>query len=454
LCVEKKKSAINRKGFIFSSITTTQLKTEDLHTLFLQDPQIFTDTRESVDGGLFFALRGEHFNGNTFAGQALLKGARFAVVDEKMHPADPRYIYVKNALKTLQELASFHRKKLGIPVVAITGSNGKTTTKELCAAILSKKYTVVATKGNRNNAIGVPLTLLQFRNNTDLGIIEMGTNHPGEIKKLCALADPDYGLITNVGKAHLEGFGSLEGVKQEKAELYRYLEKKNGKIFLHSDNKDLLRMAGKKTKAILYGSSDSLSLKGEIVQSAPFLTVKVWFPEKVSYVKSQLTGTYNFENILASACVGKYFGVEPSLIQQAIREYKPENYRSQFFVKGSNKIIIDAYNANPTSMQASVSHFMQMKGKNKCLILGDMLELGRNALTEHQKIVSMIEPVPFAHVFLVGSLFSQMTVPEIFSVFETTESLAEYLKKNPLTDSFIFIKGSRSIGLEKILDYV
>jgi len=430
------------------------LKTEDLHTLFLQDPQISTDTRKSVAGSLFFALRGQHFNGNKFAGKALQKGARFAVVDENMNDTDSRYIYVENVLRTLQDLAAFHRRKLGTTVIGITGSNGKTTTKELCAAILSKKYNVVSTKGNLNNPIGVPLTLLQFRDNTDLGIIEMGTNHPGEIKKLCALADPDYGLITNVGKAHLEGFGSLEGVKKEKAELYRYLEKKNGKIFINADNKDLLRMAGETTTAIPYGSSDRLSLKGEIAESSPFLTVKVWVSQKLLYLQSQLTGTYNFENILASACIGKYFEVEPSLIQQAIKEYRPDNYRSQYSVKGSNKLIIDAYNANPTSMHASISHFMQMEGKNKCLILGDMLELGRNALKEHQNITDMIQPGQFANVFLVGSLFNQIAVPKTFSVFETTELLAEYLKKNPLTDSFIFIKGSRSICLERILDYI
>jgi len=430
------------------------VKTEELHTLFIKNPQLSTDTRNSVAGSLFFALRGNHFNGNKFAGKALQQGARFAVVDEKMNDTDHRYIYVENVLRTLQDLAAFHRKKMGTTVIGITGSNGKTTTKELCAAILSKKYNVVSTKGNLNNHIGVPLTLLQFRENTDLGIIEMGTNHPGEIKKLCVLADPDYGLITNVGKAHLEGLGSLEGVKKEKAEIYRYLEKKNGKIFIHTDNKDLLRMAGKTITAIPYGSSDHLSLKGEVAESSPFLTVKVWFPQKVLLLQSQLTGTYNFENILASACIGKYFEVEPSLIQQAIKEYRPDNYRSQFSVKGSNKIIIDAYNANPTSMQASVSHFMHMEGKNKSLILGDMLELGRNALKEHQKITDMIQPDLCANVFLVGNLFSQTDTPETFSVFETTELLAEHLKKNPLTDSFIFIKGSRSIGLEKILDFL
>lgn len=430
------------------------MKTEALYILFKKHPLISTDTRKAVSGSLFFALRGNHFNGNKFAGKALQQGARFAVVDEKMNDRDPRYIYVKNVLRTLQELAALHKKKLDVKVIGITGSNGKTTTKELTAAILAKKYNIVSTKGNLNNHIGVPLTLLQFRDTTDLGIIEMGANHPGEIKKLCAVADPDYGLITNVGKAHIEGFGSLEGVKKEKKEIYRYLEKRNGKIFINTDNKELLLMAGEKIKTITYGSSDQPFLKGEIADSSPFLNVNVWFPQKTLCLESRLTGTYNFENVLASACIGTYFGVNPLQIQQAIKEYRPDNYRSQFSVHGSNKIIIDTYNANPTSMQASVSHFMQMQGKNKCLILGDMLELGRDALSEHQKIAAMIETVPFAHVFLVGSLFSQITVPENFSVFETTELLAENLEKNPLTDSFIFIKGSRSIGLEKILDYV
>ncbi len=428
------------------------MTTEQLYDIFLSNPVIATDSRQITDGCIFFALKGTHFNGNHFACDALESGASYAVVDEPLNSGNERLIRVDNALDTLQQLATHHREQSGIPIVAITGSNGKTTTKELTANVLKQKYNVEFTKGNLNNHIGVPLTLLSFSGATGIGVVEMGANHPGEIGFLCEIARPDFGIITNVGKAHLEGFGSFEGVINAKSEMYRYLEKTGGTIFIHADNSFLSDAAGPELKKITYGTSEGCWLRGEAIDSPPFLNLRVWFPSGLLYFNTRLTGSYNLENVLAASAIGKHFGVDPLMIKKGIEEYTPSNNRSQFFMAGSNQIIMDAYNANPTSMQASISNLLSQKSPSKVAILGDMLELGEYSGTEHQRIVDLLPADRSVTVFLVGKLFRETLHPEHFQTFENTAEVKEYLYKMRLQNSLILIKGSRGIGLEKIVE--
>jgi len=425
------------------------MKTDQLYSIFREYPLVVTDSRKIVQNCLFFALKGEHFNGNNFAGQALSSGAAYAIVDEKQPFEDHRLIYVDNVLLTLQQLANHHRRSLAIPVLAITGSNGKTTTKELTAAVLSEKYRIRFTQGNLNNHIGVPLTLLTMDIDTELGVVEMGANHPGEIDFLCRIAEPDFGLITNVGKAHLEGFGSFEMVIKTKSELYRYLEEKKGTIFIHHENPVLMEVAGN-LKKITYGQSEGAWQRGEIAGQPPFLNIRAWFPAGLLYIQTKLIGNYNLENVLAATAIGRHFEVDPLRIKEAIEDYMPTNNRSQFVKSERNQIIMDAYNANPTSMQASLNNLFDMSHPRKVVILGDMLELGSYAGDEHQKIVDMVRDTSLSKVFLVGELFSQSSYPDNFRVFRDTISLNDYLKSNPLHECLILIKGSRGIGLERI----
>jgi UDP-N-acetylmuramoyl-tripeptide--D-alanyl-D-alanine ligase len=428
------------------------MKIEELYEIFLRYPSVSTDTRNIKNGSIFFALRGANFDGNNFAQESLKKGASYAIVDNPDVVKGSQYLLVDDVLTVLQKLAAYHREKTGIPILAITGTNGKTTTKELISTILSKKFNTVYTKGNLNNHIGVPLTLLEINKNTEVAIVEMGANHPGEIKTLCEIADPDFGLITNIGKAHLEGFGSFDGVKNTKAELYRYLENKKGQIFINSDNSILTSLAGNSIQKIKYGTSEKVFLRGDVIDHAPFLNVRVWFTKGVLYLNSHLIGNYNFENILAAACVGKFFGVDPLKIQEAIKEYHPDNNRSQLIKKGSNTIIMDAYNANPTSMQASIKNFFSIPGEPKCLILGDMLELGNSSAEEHQNIVDYLLSFSFEKGFLIGNHFPGTVFSNPIQGFKNTDSFISYLKENPIKNSLILIKGSRGIKLEKALD--
>ena len=364
----------------------------DLYELFLGNPKICTDSRSVEKGSLFFALKGDTFNGNNFAFQAIEQGAAFAIIDENPAVQDNRLILVENVLNALQDLAHYHRTQLGIPVLAITGTNGKTTTKELTTAVLSKKYKVVATKGNLNNHIGVPLTLLSMDQSTQIGIVEMGANHQGEIAELSRIASPDFGLITNVGKAHLEGFGSFEGVKKTKAELYRFVEMNHGKVFINTSNENLCSMIGTNYESINYRvSKEGVGLEGELLQSSPHLVFQVKFPKGWLYIKTNLAGGYNLENALAAVCVGNYFGVDPLEIKGAIEAYIPSNNRSQFLKSQRNQVIMDAYNANPSSMEAALENFKTFVQKPKGVILGDMFELGETAADEHQKIVDKLE---------------------------------------------------------------
>lgn len=423
------------------------------YDIFKKHPVVTTDSRNIPANSIFFALKGENFNGNRFAREALTKGAAYAVVDEDSAVENEHTILVENSLNCLQNLASHHRNQLGIPILSITGTNGKTTTKELVTAVLSKKYKVESTKGNLNNHIGVPLTLLSMNKNTEIGVVEMGANHPGEIKALCEIANPDFGLITNIGKAHLEGFGSFEGVIKTKSEMYDFIRTKGGKCFLNADN-PILKKQADGIEQITYGNSTNYFMPGEIAGSGNYLVAKALFPKGWLYLKSNLVGNYNFENLIAAACVGKFFDIDPLKIQEAIAEYIPSNNRSQLIQKEKNTIIMDAYNANPTSMMAALTNFVDNANKNKCVILGDMLELGESSAEEHQRIVDFVDKNDFNDVYFVGSNFLATTSQKQKKKFEQVELLSNYLKTQPIENKLILIKGSRGIHLERILEFL
>lgn len=430
-----------------------QKSIDQLYSVFLKHPDICTDTRQIKKGAIFFALKGESFNANQFAEQALLNGCSYAVIDEKEYDKGEAYILVENVLQTLQQLAHFHREKLRIPFIGITGTNGKTTTKELLNAVLSQKYNTIATKGNLNNHIGVPLTLLSITTETELAIVEMGANHPGEIKFLSAIAFPDFGLITNIGKAHLEGFGNIQGVINTKKELFDFIQNKNGKLFVNADN-TLLMDISKGIERITYGKTAQAACLGEIVNSDSFLQLK-WFSRKMNkwyHIQTKLFGSYNFENVMAAICVGEFFEVEPEKIIQAISSYTPSNHRSQFKESVNNKILIDAYNANPTSMDACIRNFMQSEFPNKIAIIGDMLELGDDSLNEHIKIIELLKSSGFEKIILVGPIFYDIPKPSNFICFHQVDETAMYIKKNNFSGYHILLKGSHGIHLEKLID--
>ncbi|NOX47645.1 MAG: UDP-N-acetylmuramoyl-tripeptide--D-alanyl-D-alanine ligase [Chlorobi bacterium] len=421
-----------------------------LYGLFLEHPKISTDSRNIIEGSLFFALKGENFNGNKYAEDALSKGAAFAIIDEKEHKKNNRFFLVEDVLKSLQELAKFHRQQLHCPIIAITGTNGKTTTKELIREVLSEKHKTKATTGNLNNHIGVPLTLLSFSKDLEMGIVEMGANHPNEIAALCDIAQPDFGLITNIGKAHLEGFGSFEGVIRAKSELYSFIKNAKGKIFINEDN-ELLKRIGKGIPQISYGTSDNCFVKGKLTKSHPFINMAFSENGNSVNVNSRLVGTYNFENLMAAVCIGKYFDVGTTQIKNALEAYRPKNQRSQFLKTKSNEIIIDAYNANPTSMKAAIDSFAQSPMNDKVLILGDMLELGKDSLKEHKNIISLIKN-RFESIFLVGEQFCIVAKGSETPCFKSTSELKEYLSVHPLKNTSILLKASRGIQIENVLD--
>lgn len=424
---------------------------KDLYGLFQKHPVISTDSRNIPAGCIFFALKGQNFDGNKFAAESLEKGAAYAVVDDPGTAKEPRFILVKSVLESLQNLANYHRRQLNIPVLAITGTNGKTTTKELLSAVLRKKYIVTSTQGNLNNHIGVPITLLNMTAQTELAVIEMGANHPGEIAALCQIAEPNYGIITNIGKAHLEGFGSFEGVVRTKSELYDFLKQNHGKCFINIDNELLVKQADGLEK-LTYGTSAEAQLQGFPENGSWYLTIRILFPKGWLYLRSKLIGSYNFENILAAARIGIHFDIEPTDIQKAVENYQSGNSRSQLIQKGTNHIIMDAYNANPTSMTAALINFAGINHPKKTIILGDMLELGSHAAEEHQKIADLIQHERFNTVYLVGSYFSATDASSAAQKFETTELLADYLDRQaPSADNLILVKGSRGIRLEKII---
>lgn len=428
---------------------------KELHELFLKYPHVFTDSRKAEAGGMFFALKGEHFDGNRFVADALNNGADIAVTDDRAFELREECVVVDDVLDTLQKLANYHRNYLSVLVVAVTGTNGKTTTKELIREVLSEKYKLISTFGNLNNHIGVPLTLLSIRKEHEIAIVEMGANHLGEIAELCAIAEPDYGLITNVGKAHLEGFGSFEGVKKTKGELYDYIARSGKGIFICVDNDHLEKMSVQNQVKYTYGSiASDAEFKGELVGEQFFVVVRALFSKGCLYLKSKLIGAYNFENILAAARIGLFFDVDPLKIQNAIASYEPNNNRSQLLTKSGADILIDCYNANPTSMLVSIKNFIEIKHENKVVVLGDMLELGEVAADEHQGIVDLLKDSGLKKVFLVGSNFKNTTAPEYFHKVSNVELLVDEIRSFEWKNKFLFIKGSRGIKLEKIIDYI
>ena len=431
-------------------IRTYQMQLSKIYSLFGEYPIVVTDTRKIVPDSIFFALKGANFNGNKFAQLAIENGCRYAVVDEKEYAIDNRFILVEDVLTTLQDLAREHRRKLEIPILAITGTNGKTTTKELVNEVLKCKFKTYATQGNLNNHIGVPITLLSMNEETEFGVVEMGANHPEEIKFLCEIAEPDYGIITNVGKAHLEGFGSFEGVKKTKKELYDFLQK-DGKVFVNRDNPHLMEMLNKQ-ELITYGNSDEAYSKARFLQAEPYLVLELRSPVGKLYVKTKLIGAYNFENALAAVTVGRYFNIKEVDIKAALEDYIPSNNRSQLKKTEKNVLFLDAYNANPTSMSVAINNFADLSMKNKLLILGDMLELGEDSAKEHSDLLSLLEEKGLKNVYLVGQIFSEINTSDQFQTFLKTEDLLQKLDAEEVKDHYILIKGSRGVKLEQVIE--
>lgn len=421
----------------------------DLYDLFIHNPQITTDSRNCPKGSIFFALKGDKFDGNQYAGKALASGCVYAVIDNPDYYIGERTILVDNVLKTLQQLAHHHRKVLGLPIIGITGTNGKTTTKELLAAVLSTKFNLLYTEGNFNNHIGVPLTLLRLTHDHEMAVIEMGASHPGDIKELVDIVHPNYGIITNVGRAHLEGFGSFEGVIRTKGELYDYIRRSKGKIFIKKEN-EYLQSIAKGIEQITYGNGDDAFASGQVVSCDPFLVFNWKQQGKLHTVETHMIGSYNLDNVLAAVAVGRFFKIPAERISRAIAAYEPTNNRSQFKKTDNNELIIDAYNANPSSMKVALDNFITMPVQPKAIILGDMRELGPTSDELHAEVVEQIKKGQFDKVFLCGEHFSK--VGKEFSPFATTETMTEELRRQPLKGYHILIKGSHSMGLEKLVD--
>ena len=433
------------------------MKISELYTIFTDFPTITTDSRVCAKDSIFFALKGERFNGNLFARQALNDGCSYAVVDETddLSPCD-RVIKVDDVLKTLQQLANYHRRKLKIPIIGITGTNGKTTTKELISITLSRKFKVASTQGNFNNHIGVPLTLLSMNKSHEIGVVEMGASHVGDIKELCEIAEPQYGIITNLGRAHLEGFGSYENVVKAKGELYDYIREHEGKVFVNRDNSTLLELSEGMDR-ILYGKNDpSLFASGTIADATPFLEFDWRFFDSSYRVRTRLVGEFNFDNAIAAVAVSKFFGVNAERISSALEDYEPTNYRSQFKRTENNDLIIDTYNANPTSMKASLNFFTSIPSSmTKMVILGEMMELGDSSDEEHREMLDYLSLKPEIEVCLVGRIFNKIVKPDNeFKYFDSVDYLIAYLKKEPIKGRFIFIKGSNSVQLDKVITYL
>ena len=419
-----------------------------IHQLFIASSGVCTDTRNIIDDSIFFALKGANFNGNKFAEKAIEKGSRYAIIDEEEFNTSDKCILVNDVLKTLQDLAHFHRKQFHIPVLGITGSNGKTTSKELIGAVLSQKYNLLMTQGNFNNHIGVPLTLLQMTDKHRFAIIEMGANKPKDIKELAEIAAPSHGLITNIGAAHLEGFGSLMGVINTKKELYDYISNNEGVLFYNNDDEILKNILPNNTENNEYGTTEG-SVRGELKELTPYVRFRWSFKSTYSspIITSKLVGKYNFTNFIAAACIGKYFKVDNDKIGKALEKYTPTNNRSQVSEIGSNTYIVDCYNANPTSMLSALESFVEIAHSNKVAILGDMLELGNYAKEKHQKIIDYLIENNI-QAYLVGSEFQKISTS--FEVYNTVEDLID-ANKNKFENALILLKGSRGIKLEKIL---
>ncbi len=420
-----------------------------LYTLFLQHPSIQTDTRKLKKGDFYFALKGANYNGNKFAKQALEAGAAFAVIDEVPEFSDDRLILSKNVLETLQQLAKYHRQQFSIPFLAITGSNGKTTTKELIHEVLSAKYKTYTTKGNLNNHIGIPLTLLSVQKDAEMAVIEMGANHLKEIESYCTYTLPTHGLITNCGKAHLEGFGGIEGVRKGKGELFDYLRTHSGLAFIMSDYEYLTEMSNGIKSIKTYGTSDA-EITGIAANSSELLEVTMTGGTAIKNITTNLVGSYNLPNVLAAVTVGKYFKVEDEKIKNALERYMPSNSRSQMIEKNGAKIILDAYNANPSSMKAAIENFAGMEGQNKMLLLGAMMEMGNDSVLEHEALIDLISKYTWSNVVLVGGDFNKVAHSYIY--FNTSAEAKTWLKEQSMNDVLLLVKGSRSVQMEKVVE--
>ena len=424
------------------------MKIEDIYKIYKQFPSIQTDSRKLKKDDIFFALKGPNFNGNNFAKQALESGAAYVVADEPLSLQSEKIIQVANVLETLQHLAKYHREQFRIPFIAITGSNGKTTTKELLHEVLSTTFKTYTTNGNLNNHIGIPLTILKIKPDAEIAVIEMGANHLHEISGYCGYAKPTHGLITNIGKAHLEGFGGEENVKKGKGELFQYLQDHEGTVFVNVDDPAVFDLSKSKNNSIFYGSK-SENVKGTIEKNDPFVGVKI--EDEIPFaIQTNLVGAYNLPNVLAAVCVGKYFKIESEKIKSAIENYQPSNSRSQLIRTDTNTIILDAYNANPGSMKASIENFAKMKGDKKILLLGSMMELGTESEKEHADIVSLIDQNKWDAVVLVGKNFKE--IKNNYKNFENSLQARDWLKKENVENAQILIKGSRSMQMEKVLE--
>lgn len=426
---------------------TDSMNTEKLYAHYLKNQSVQTDSRKVQPGDIFFAIKGPNYNANSFAKDAVDAGASLAVIDDVNYEGE-KTLLVDDALKQLQDLALHHRKTFKIPFIAITGSNGKTTTRELVTAVLSGSYKTYSTERNLNNHIGIPLTILNIKKDAEIAVIEMGANHLGEIKSYCDYTLPTHGLISNCGKAHLEGFGSLEGVRKGKGELFDFLRENKGIAFVMEEYEYLLEMSKGISKIIYYGGKSDVT--GSIIRNEPFLQAKIKTGTKEFTVNSNLVGGYNLPNILAAVSVGKYFGVSADIIKSTLEAYQPTNSRSQLLkIKNNNQVILDAYNANPSSMKTAIENFAGMEAENKILLIGAMAELGPESIQEHEKIVELIGEYKWKEVVLVGGDFLKINHP--YRQFENSDQAADWLKAQNFENYFMLIKGSRSIAMEKVI---
>jgi UDP-N-acetylmuramoyl-tripeptide--D-alanyl-D-alanine ligase len=425
------------------------MEINDLYKLYLQYPSVKIDTRKIVNGDIFFALKGPNFNGNHFAAQALEAGAPFVIIDEEVNFKDERLIKSDNALLSLQQLAKHHRNQFNIPFIAITGSNGKTTTKELVHQVLSSSYKTFTTEGNLNNHIGIPLTILKIKSDAEMAVIEMGANHQKEIKDYCSYTLPTHGLITNCGKAHLEGFGSEEGVRKGKGELFDHLRENGGTAFVNNDNSYIKAMSTGIKNIITYGRTNA-DITGSSTGISSFLEVQITKGADIELIKTQLVGQYNLLNVLAAVTIGRHFNIDNKKIKNALENYVPLNSRSQLIKQGTNTIILDAYNANPDSMKAAIDNFAQMQGANKILMLGSMMELGKDSEKEHEEIIKIIDGYTWGLVVLVGANFKN--TKHTYNHFDDALLAKKWFNAQQLQNAHILIKGSRSMMMEKILE--